>query len=303
MNYKYEGETIRLDKLFREFFYPSRSELKKVIDSKEVFVNGKLAKASLEVNTGDIIELPIYNEFSFRKITQDINVLYEDDYYIALDKPKNFLVHPAKSSKELSLVEFLITNNFPLSDGEDALRPGVIHRLDKETTGIVIFAKTNNSHELMKKMFSDRKISKRYICIVSGDLKGSREIKNYITRDDTKIKMKVANFGKEAITLVDPIDSDGFYSLLDVKILTGRTHQIRVSLADIGFPIVGDDLYGNIKNNKLCDRQMLHSYSLEFDHPITNEKISIVSKLPNDFKDCIKKIGFKKINPEGFILL
>ena len=263
----------------------SRTSIQKLIKEKFVFVNGKNIKPNIILNIGDEISVSIPEKKETKLVAEeiDLDIIYEDDYIIIINKPRNMVVHPAAGNEEHTLVNALL-NHCKLSM-INSERPGIVHRLDKDTTGLIICAKDDETHLKLVDMFSKRDISKKYLAICNGSFsKESGFIDKTIGRDEKdRKKMSVkSKSGKEALTEYNILTSNLKYSLVDVTLHTGRTHQIRVHFSSINHPIVGDDTYGN-KNEKIKAKgQMLHSYYLEFLHPITNEKLQF-RVLPDEY--------------------
>ena len=193
------------------------------------------------------------------------------------------------------MVNALLYNFKNLSNPEDITRPGIVHRLDKDTSGLIIIAKTDEAHEKLVEMFQSKNMKKTYLAVCKGNFsQKSGRIENLIGRDPFERKrMAVVEInGKTAVTNYEVIDEVQDFSLLKVNIETGRTHQIRVHMKFLNHPILGDSTYGT--SSKLAERQILHAYKLEFIHPITKENIKVVGKLPEDFENIIKKLKFDR---------
>lgn len=274
----------------------SRTSIQKLIKEKFIFVNGKNIKPNIILNIGDEISVSIPEKKEIKLVAEeiDLDIVYEDDYIIIINKPRNMVVHPAAGNEEHTLVNALL-NHCKLSM-VNSERPGIVHRLDKDTTGLIICAKDDETHLKLVDMFSKRDISKKYLAICNGSFsKESGFIDKPIGRDEKdRKKMSVkSKSGKEALTEYNILTSNLKYSLVDVILHTGRTHQIRVHFSSLNHPIVGDDTYGN-KNEKIeANGQMLHSYYLEFSHPITKENLSF-TVLPDEyFFSILNKTGLE----------
>lgn len=274
----------------------SRTSIQKLIKEKFIFVNGKNIKPNIILNIGDEISVLIPEKKEIKLVAEeiDLDIIYEDDYIIIINKPRNMVVHPAAGNEENTLVNALL-NHCKLSM-INSERPGIVHRLDKDTTGLIICAKDDETHLKLVDMFSKRDICKKYLAICNGSFsKESGFIDKPIGRDEKdRKKMSVkSKSGKEALTEYNILTSNLKYSLVDVTLHTGRTHQIRVHFSSLNHPIVGDDTYGN-KNEKIkANGQMLHSYYLEFLHPITNEKLQF-RVLPDEyFFSILHKTGLE----------
>lgn len=271
----------------------TRSMYKKLIEEGYVSVNGSAAKASYKLNAGDMIEIREKESKRFEKIDMDINVLYEDDDIAVIDKPRGLIVHPT-NDEEISLVNFLLYRFASLSD-IDETRPGIIHRLDKDTSGLLIIAKNNEAHEKMKELFKSREIYKEYITIAVGTFDDEVTLVDKgIMRDPIKkIKMCASDEGKRAISEIHLLKQNDDYAYLKVIIKTGRTHQIRVHLAYLNHPVLGDRTYGYRGKIKM-DGQVLHCRKVSFIHPITNNLIEIESEVPEYFKEALIKTNLYK---------
>ena len=271
----------------------TRSMYKKLIEEGYVSVNGSAAKASYKLNAGDMIEIREKESKRFEKIDMDIKVLYEDDDIAIIDKPRGLIVHPT-NDEEISLVNFLLYRFASLSD-IDETRPGIIHRLDKDTSGLIIIAKNNEAHEKMKELFKSREIYKEYITICVGNFDDEVTVVDKgIMRDPIKkIKMCASDEGKKAISEIHLLKQNDDYAYLKVVIKTGRTHQIRVHLAYLNHPVLGDRTYGYRGKIKM-DGQVLHCRKVSFIHPITNNLIEIESEVPTYFKEALIKTNLYK---------
>lgn len=274
----------------------SRTSIQKLIKEKLVFVNGKNIKPNVILEIGDEITVSIPDKKEMTLVAEDIalDIVYEDDYIIIINKPRNMVVHPAAGNEEHTLVNALL-NHCKLSM-INSERPGIVHRLDKDTTGLIVCAKDDETHLKLVEKFSNKEITKKYLAICNGSFsKDNGLIDKPIGRDEKdRKKMSVkSKSGKEALTEYNVLISNLKYSLVDVTLHTGRTHQIRVHFSSLNHPIVGDETYGN-KNEKIkANGQMLHSYYLEFSHPITEENLSF-TVLPDEyFFSILNKTGLE----------
>lgn len=279
----------------------SRAQAQIQIRDENILVNNKPIKVSYKTQLGD--EVLIKEEVHEPKI-QDIlpeeiplEILHEDDDVIVINKPKNMVVHPAVGNMTGTLVNAILGKH-ALSNVNGDIRPGIVHRLDKNTTGILVVAKNNYAHQKLSEQFKNREAKKTYYALVRGIVeKDNGEMHLPIGRHPTeRKKMAIVKDGKESLTLFKVLKRyEEGYTLLELVPKTGRTHQIRVQLSFIGYPIVGDDLYSNGKNPFGVTSQMLHSGKLCFTHPTTKEWMSFSSQLPKDFKDVLDKL--KEIEP------
>jgi 23S rRNA pseudouridine1911/1915/1917 synthase len=297
-----EEAVLRLDILTSNIIKRNRSYVKKLFDNGKVLLNGKQVKTGYKPAVNDLIEItiPEVKDLDLVPNEVDLEIVYEDKDIVVVNKPPFMAVHPGLGGahEKDSLVNALLHHCRDLTGINDTLRPGIVHRLDKNTSGLIVVAKNQNSNEEMVNMFKSRSIKKQYIALVSGNLRPkSAMIDSPIGRsrgDRKKMSVVDENKGKEAKTKFVVKEYLGDYSLVDVYPLTGRTHQIRVHLASIGFPIVGDELYGNYKVNKNIDkisglkRQFLHAYKLEFDHPVTKKHLCLEAPLTADLVETLK---------------
>ena len=277
----------------------SRAGVQKLIEDGLVKVNGKdIKKAGTKLKGNEIVEVKIPEEEvpELKPENIPIDIVYEDEYIAVINKTSNMTVHPAQNIYTGTLVNALLYHFKSLSNiNEDNIRPGIVHRLDKDTSGLIIIAKTNEAHEKLVEMFQSKNMKKTYIAICKGNFsQKSGRIENLIGRDPyERNRMAVVEInGKPAITNYEVIDEVQDFSLMKVNIETGRTHQIRVHMKFLNHPILGDSTYGS--PSKLAERQMLHAYMLEFIHPVTKESIKVKGKLPGDFENIIKKLRFNR---------
>ncbi len=291
-----DEENLRLDafisKIDKEF---SRTTVQRLIDEKKITVNGKLQKSSYKVKYADKIEIEVEppKQISLQAQEIPIEVIYEDKDIIVVNKPKGLVVHPANGNPDGTLVNAIMAickNSLSGIGGE--IRPGIVHRLDKDTSGLLIIAKNDKAHINMSEQIKNRQVKKTYIALVRGVINENEATINMPigrSMSDRK-KMAVTKNGKEAITHFKVLKRYDKYTLLEVKIETGRTHQIRVHLAQIGYPIIGDITYSNGKNEWGIEGQCLHAKSLEFKHPITQKQLFLEADLPKYFKDILEQL-------------
>ncbi|MCD6459210.1 RluA family pseudouridine synthase [bacterium] len=285
--------------------YPqfSRSLIQKLIKDKKVKVNNNVVKTGYKLKFSDNIEIEIPDPQEIDVIAQNIplSILYEDDDIIVINKSAGMVVHPAPGNYENTLVNALLFHcKDSLSSINGVLRPGIVHRLDKDTSGVIIAAKNDPSHKNLALQFTNRLVRKEYLAIVHGTIRAAikRLIKLPIGRHPYhRKKMCVRqDSGKQAVSEFQIFREYDDYTLLKVNIKTGRTHQIRVHLSYIGHPVLGDNEYGNkkkLKNSSLhVGRQMLHAYQLTLKHPVTNEVMLFTAPLPDDMKIFITEGDF-----------
>lgn len=273
----------------------SRMNAKRLIEDGNVQVNSKNSKVSYKVQNGDIIEIhiPEAKQLDLKAQEIPIEVVYEDSDIIVVNKPKGLVVHPANGNWDGTLVNAIMAIcKDSLSGIGGEIRPGIVHRLDKDTSGLLIIAKNDKAHINMSNEIKNREVKKVYIALVRGIVAENEATINMpIGRSNKdRKKMAVVKNGKEAITHFKVIKRFDKYTLLEVKIDTGRTHQIRVHLSEIGHPVVGDEIYSNGKNEFGVHGQLLHAKSLDFKHPITGKDMHLEAELPEEFKNVLKKL-------------
>ena len=298
MEYKYisKDSGIRLDKYLSEQNKDlSRVMIQRLIDSGNVTVNEKIVKASYKVNVEDVIKVVVEEpkETTLKPEKLPLNVVYEDNDIIVINKEKGMVVHPGNGNLEGTLVNAVLERcKGSLSGIGGEIRPGIVHRLDKDTSGLIIVAKNDKAHIKLSEDLKNHNIKKTYLALVRGVVKENEAtIDMPIGRsDNVRTKMAVKKNGKNAITHFKVLKRYDGYTLLEIKIETGRTHQIRVHMAEIGYPVVGDMVYSNGKNPFNIEGQMLHAWKLEFNHPITNKKMELEAELPKYFKDVLELI-------------
>lgn len=289
INHLIKEDNVRLDVYLTKVIPNySRSQVKELFKENLVFVNEKVVKPSYLTKVNDNLKIiSLLEEKSLEAKNLNLTIIYEDDEILIINKPKGLLTHPASSSEEDSVVNHLLyyTNN--LSDIGDENRQGIVHRLDKETSGLLIITKTNEAFENLSLQFKNREIIKVYETIVHNNFNEEKGTINApILRDPiSKVKMIVSPLGKEALTHFEVLKQTTNFSHLSINLVTGRTHQIRVHLAFINHPLIGDETYG-IKD-KFNDGFYLHAKYLKFRHPKTNQLLEFESPLPEEF---IKKL-------------
>lgn len=266
----------------------SRVMVQKLIENGNVLVDGKKRKISYKVQVGEVIELdiPEAKETGIKAEDIPLDIVYEDEDIIVVNKPKGMVVHPANGNPDGTLVNAIMAHcKGSLSGIGGEIRPGIVHRLDKDTSGLLIVAKNDRAHINMSEQIKNREVKKIYIALVRGVVPENEATINMPIGRSTKDrkKMAVRKDGKEAITHFKVLKRYANYTLLEVKIDTGRTHQIRVHMAEIGHPVVGDMVYSNGKNEFGVQGQMLHAKSLDFKHPITGKQMHLEAEVPEGF--------------------
>ena len=291
-----DTENIRLDKVITILEQElSRSMIQKMLDDGKILVNRKQEKASYKTKSNDIIEVEeiVVKEIELKAQDIPVEVIYEDSDIIVVNKPKGMVVHPANGNPDGTLVNAIMNIcKDSLSGIGGEIRPGIVHRIDKDTSGLLIIAKNDKAHINLSEQIKNREITKKYVALVRGVIKeNNATIDMPIGRSDKdRKKMAVRKDGKNAVTHFNVIKRYNGYTYLDIKIDTGRTHQIRVHLAEIGYPIIGDGVYSNGRNPFGVEGQMLHAKSLEFKHPITGKIMKLEAPLPEYFEDVLRNL-------------
>ena len=297
-----DQENIRIDAyISKKHEELSRSNIQRLIANEKILVNGNIVKDSYKVKMNDeiTIETEEPKEIDIKSEDIEIEVVYEDEDIIVVNKPKGMVTHPAVGNYEGTLVNalmFMCKDSLSGINGE--IRPGIVHRLDKDTSGILIVAKNNTSHINLTEQIKNREVKKIYIALVRGKiLENEGSVYMPISRHKTdRKKMAVNSKGKEAITHFKVLKRYNDYTLLEIQIETGRTHQIRVHMSQIGYPIVGDISYSNGKNPFGIVGQMLHSKQIEFLHPKTKKTLKLEAPLPQYFEKVIEELEKEKSN-------
>lgn len=293
----------RLDIFIQEFFGDAtRAYVQKLIEEENIILEGKKKiKSGLKIKGNEKIIINIPEDETLDLLPQDIpiDIIYQDEDIAIINKGANMVVHPAHGNYDGTLVNAILYHIKDLSSINGVIRPGIVHRLDKDTSGIIVIAKNDVAHLKLSEMFKEKTLEKTYICICKGNFR-EREgrIVNLIGRDpkDRKKMAVVGENGKEAISNYTVLDEVTNFSLVKVRIETGRTHQIRVHMRSLNHPIIGDSVYGN--GGDIADRQMLHSYTLKFRHPVKNHEMTITAPIPEDFRKVAKRLGLdiEKVN-------
>lgn len=289
-----EYVNLRVDKAIA-MKYPdlSRTSIQRLIDDKKVLVNNKIIKASYKVILKDDIKIEEEEpkEISLKPQNIPLDIIYEDNDIIVVNKQKGLVVHPANGNPDGTLVNAVMAIcKDSLSGIGGEIRPGIVHRLDKDTSGLIIIAKNDKAHINLSEQIKNREVKKTYIALVRGVIEENEATINMPIARSTKDrkKMAVSRVGKNAITHFKVLKRYDKYTLLEVKIETGRTHQIRVHMAYIGYPVNNDPLYGRGKCSEFG--QMLHSYFIEFNDPFTGELLSYTVDAPKEFNDKLDEL-------------
>lgn len=294
---KVEEDGKRIDAYVAEKMDISRVNVQRLIEENKLLVNGKSVKPSYKVKLGDeiSIEKEEPKEIEIKPENIPIPILYEDNDIIVVNKPKGMVVHPANGNWEGTLVNAIMAIcKDSLSGIGGEIRPGIVHRLDKDTSGVIVIAKNDKAHINLSEQIKNHEVEKTYIALVRGIVKANEAtIDMPIARSTSdRKKMAVSEKGKKAVTHFKVLKRYSKYncSLLEVKIETGRTHQIRVHLAQIGYPIIGDSVYSKGSNIWGIEGQCLHAISLKFHHPVTGKEMFIEAPLPEYFDNLIKEL-------------
>ena len=286
--------SIRLDKMLSKELEFSRKRVKDLLDAKKVQVNHKIEKASYLLKEGDFIEveIPELESLEVAPEQMDLDIVYEDEDVIVINKPKGLVVHPAPGHLKRTLVNGLLAHCKDLSGINGVMRPGIVHRIDKDTSGLLVVAKNDKAHEALSKQLADKTCHREYLAIVHHPFAHSYgTVHAPIGRDERdRQKMAVtAKNSKDAITHFQVIKNFKDYSYIRCQLETGRTHQIRVHMAYIDHPIAGDPKYGPRKTLE-ANGQLLHACALEFIHPTTNEKMHFEAQLDPTFQSILNEL-------------
>lgn len=280
--------------------------MQRLIEEGDVVVNVACTRASYKLRAADELEVeltPAPSE-TFAPENIPVNIVYEDEQIIVVDKPAGLVVHPAAGNQGGTLANALAYHFQQLSTTGGPARPGIVHRLDKDTSGLLVVAKTEAAHDNLASQFRARQVFKSYLALVHGSLVAdSGRIEQPIARDPAnRMRMAVVPGGRQALSLYKVRQRFHRFTLLDVELKTGRTHQIRVHLAWLKHPVVGDEVYGGGRDKTVVNvkvragirklhRQFLHAEQLAFDHPLTNDRLRFHSPLPVELKDLLELVA------------
>lgn len=288
-----EMQNGRLDKVCSEIFSDySRSQIKQLLDDGNITVNGKTEKAKYKVKSGDVIRLeePETKTLELRPENIPLDIVYEDDDVIVINKPQGMVVHPAPGHDEHTLVNALLYH-CPLSTINGTFRPGIVHRIDKDTSGLLMVAKNDKAHRSLAKQLKDKTNIREYVALVHGRIAEDEGTINAPIGRSLKDRKKqaVVKDGRNAVTHFEVLKRYRDYTFVKCILETGRTHQIRVHMKYIGHPLVGDPLYGPKKTIK-GNGQFLHAGKLGFVHPTTGKLLIFEAPLPKTFQECLEKL-------------
>lgn len=295
-NINIEEEGQRIDKYLSTMIEgKSRSFVQGLIDEKKVKANGKVIKSNYKLKKDDFIEVEVPEPVELNVSAEEMNldIVYEDEDVLVVNKEKGIVVHPAPGNYTGTLVNGILHHCSDLSGINGVIRPGIVHRIDKDTSGILVIAKNDEAHNDLAAQFKEHSIKREYYALVEGKFsKVEGTIDKPISRDKKeRIKMAVNSDGKRAVTHYEVLEQyNKGLSLIKCTLETGRTHQIRVHMASIGHPLVGDLVYGYKRQKFNIEGQALHAKTLGFIHPRTKEYIEFTSELPNYFKELLEKL-------------
>ncbi|MBX4265233.1 RluA family pseudouridine synthase [Clostridium estertheticum] len=298
-NYDFKVEEnsvgMRLDVFIaNEFEDKSRSYIQGIIEKENATVNGKCRKSNFKLKLNDTIDLSIPDPVELNVKAEDIplDVIYEDSDVIVINKPQDMVVHPAPGNYSGTLVNALLNHCTDLSGINGVLRPGIVHRIDKDTSGALVVAKNDNAHNSLAAQLKDHSMTRSYLALVEGIIKDDEGMVDAPIGRHSKdrIKMAIVESGKKAVTHYKVIERFEGYTLVECNLETGRTHQIRVHMAKIGHPLVGDLIYGFKKQKFNLKGQVLHAKRLGFIHPTTNKYMEFDSPIPTYFEKLITKL-------------
>jgi 23S rRNA pseudouridine1911/1915/1917 synthase len=292
-NYTIDGENqdTRIDVFLSEILPLSRSRIKKFIDNNSCKVNGKSVKPSYRLKINDVVEysIEIKPEKTLEPVNINIDVIHSDNSIIVVNKQAGIVVHPGAGREEESIIAGILNKHKINTTIGAPLRPGIVHRLDKDTSGVMVIAKTDEVYYNLRKQFKDRTVKKEYRAVINGILPNDEgEINMNIKRHPTHRKEMHATpiRGKEAITRYKVIERFRNATYISCYPETGRTHQLRVHLAFLGYPIISDLTYGS--RSELINRQALHAYRIDFTHPYSGKRVNFIADIPEDIRNLIK---------------
>ncbi len=277
----------------------TRSQISKLIDDGSILINNSRTKSGHRIKADDRISVKLPEPGPIEAQPEDIplNIVYEDKDIIVVNKPRGIVVHPSAGHAGATLVNALLHHCKDLSGVGGKLRPGVVHRLDKDTSGLIVFAKNDAAHLELSRQFKDRSVKKTYLALVRGEVKnatGSIDAplgRHPVNRKKIAVIESDRYKKREARTDYKVIKRFNGYTLLELDLHTGRTHQIRVHLAHIGYPVVGDQVYSRKNDELKFSGQLLHAAKLSFDHPVTGKRLEFCAEMPEDMKEAIESIS------------
>lgn len=285
----------RADVFLAEKLNLSRANVQKMMEAELITAGSKVVKANHKVKDGELFVIRYQEAVPLEVVAENIpiDILYEDQDVIVVNKARGMVVHPAAGNYTGTLVNALLYHCKNLSGINGVIRPGIVHRLDKDTSGVMIVAKNDNAHVSLSEQIQTKSAKRTYLVVVRGNVKqDSGRIETLIGRDskDRKKMSVVSKNGREAITEYEILERFGRFSLLQCRLLTGRTHQIRVHMEYLGYPVVGDPKYSPQKTPFAINGQALHSYELTFKHPRTGEEMFFTAPIPEDMNKIITRL-------------
>ena len=292
-----DNATERLDIYLSKQLNITRSAVKNLIDGKKILVNGKNVKAGYIVSTGDVVIVESVEKHELTAEPQNIplEIVYEDDDLLVINKPQGMCVHPAVGNYDGTLVNALTYKIKNLSSVNGDFRPGIVHRLDKDTSGLLIVAKNDKAHIELARQIQTKECKRHYLALLEGKLNCDRgEVETYIARSKKNRQMMEVcdeNRGKLALTHYEVVERYAGYTLVHFELKTGRTHQIRVHAKYLGHPVVGDKVYGKKGGEKGLLGQLLTAYKICFEQPTTKKQIECEVPLPDYFQNFLKKLN------------
>ena len=296
-NIKSKDNGMRLDKVLVSFLdNKSRSFISNLIDEGKCLVNGKVAKSSLKVKEGDVVELDIPEAKPLKVTSEDIplKIIYEDEDILIIDKPQGMVVHPSFGHNEHTLVNAILYHCKDLSGINGVIRPGIVHRIDKDTSGLICVAKNDYAHNFLADQLKNHTMTRTYVALVRGVIKENHGTINMPIGRDKRNRQKMAvtrENSKEAITNFDVVKRYKEHTLVECHLLTGRTHQIRVHMSYIEHPVEGDPLYGGRSYKKLYDGgQLLTAIKLKLIHPRSKKEMEFVTEIPSYFQNILDNL-------------
>lgn len=294
---KYNG--VRADKALSIIFDDlSRNFIQNLFEEDKVLINEKIAKGKVKLSVGDMIKIDIPKPQELKVEAENIplDIIYEDKDVVIVNKPKDMVVHPAPGNYTGTLVNALLYHCTDLSGINGVIRPGIVHRIDKDTSGILVIAKNDLAHNDLAAQFKEHSIKREYYALVEGRIKKDEgTIDAPIGRHpNNRLKFAVSDGGKRAVTHYKVLEVFNSCTLVKCTLETGRTHQIRVHMAFIGHPLVGDTVYGLKKQKFTNSGQVLHAKTLGFIHPTKKEYVEFNSQLPKEYKEILRKLGGKE---------
>ncbi|MDQ0361660.1 RluA family pseudouridine synthase [Breznakia pachnodae] len=289
-----EHEKTRIDRFLGDRLDLSRSRIQTLVTDGDILVNGDVVKSNYRLKEDDEIMIHIPENEEYEVLAEDIpiDIVYEDDDVMVVNKPKGMVVHPAPGNLHGTLVNAILYHCKDLSGINGVLRPGIVHRIDKDTSGLLIIAKNDKAHQSLSEQLQSKTVSRKYYALVHGEIPHEYgTIDAPIGRDvkDRKRMCVCEQNSKDAVTHFRVIERFDDYTLIECSLETGRTHQIRVHMKYIKFPIVGDETY-SYKKTMDTSGQLLHAYELEFTHPTTGEKVVVQADMPDVFKEVLEEL-------------